>query len=162
MLLVVDANVLIDYAQTDRGILALAAQHIGSIHVPRVILDEVEQLSEADCHSLGLTLVDEPLEILATAAETRGALSFEDHVCLLLAKQNRWTCVTNDKRLHAECEKEGVSTYWGLRLLIELVRKGKIDMETADATARAIHETNPRHITPEILDQLRGRLTEIE
>ncbi|EIC23602.1 hypothetical protein [Thiorhodovibrio frisius] len=162
MLLIIDANVLIDYAQTNRQILALAARHLGRLQVARVILDEVDQLTEADCHALGLSIVDEPVDLLASAAERGGALSFEDHVCLLLAKQNSWTCVTNDKRLRAECEKEGVSTFWGLRLLIELVRARHLDAEAAAATAQAIHESNPRHITPQILKQLQRQLREIE
>ena len=42
MLLIVDANVLIDYLKTDSSILALAARHLGVIRVASVILDEVE------------------------------------------------------------------------------------------------------------------------
>lgn len=86
MLLIVDANVLIDYARTDPVILALTARHIGPVHIPAVILDEVAQLDVQACERLGLTLIEEPLEILEQASRKGGALSFQDHVCLSLAK----------------------------------------------------------------------------
>ncbi|MES9905122.1 MAG: type II toxin-antitoxin system VapC family toxin [Sedimenticola sp.] len=114
MLLIVDANVLIDYANTDPSVLTLVSRHIGQIHVPSVVLEEVNQLNEEDCESLGLTIQEEPLEILTAAAEKRGALSFEDYVCLLLAKENDWVCVSNDRPLHRACESEEVTVMWGL------------------------------------------------
>jgi hypothetical protein len=95
MELVADANVLIDYAQTDPSILTLHVRHFGPIYVPSVILDEVDQLDAADCESLELTVVEEPLEILVAASEERGPLSFEDRICLLLARTNQWICITN-------------------------------------------------------------------
>ncbi len=89
MELVTDANVLIDYARTDPSILTLHVRHFGPIYVPSVILNEVDQLDVAECESLGLTIVGEPLEILLAATEQRGPLSFEDQVCLLLARANQ-------------------------------------------------------------------------
>lgn len=162
MLLIIDANVLIDYALSDGTVLALAARHLGTLFVPRVVLEEVEQLSEADCDALGLTLVDESFELLASAATKQGSLSFEDHVCLLLAKQEQWTCVTNDKRLQVECRREGVDVIRGLRLMIELVRAGGLQSEMAMEIAQLIHELNPRHITEEIIVSLQEKLAHIE
>ena len=162
MLLIIDANVLIDYAQSDASILTLAARHLGTLFVPRVVLDEVSQLSESDCDALGLTLVDESFDILASAAAKQGSLSFEDQICLLMAKQEQWTCVTNDKRLHLECSREGVDVIRGLRLMIELVRAEGLEPETAMEIAHMIHEFNPRHITVEILASLEEKLAQIE
>lgn len=153
MLLIVDANVLIDYAKTEAGILALCVRHLGPIHVPSVVLDEVEQLDAAGCRRLGLTLIDEPLEILDEASQKSGALSFQDHVCLALAKANGWVCVSNDKPLHRACEREGVRTLWGLRLMIELAACGALGAEQAKAIALDIHTLNPKHITPAIIDR---------
>jgi hypothetical protein len=45
MALVADANVLIDYAKTDRSILTMHVRHFGPIFVPRVILDELTSLT---------------------------------------------------------------------------------------------------------------------
>lgn len=153
MLLIVDANVLIDYANSDPGVLTSVSLHIGPIQVPSVVLDEVGQLSEDDCESLGLIVLEEPVEILLAAGEKRGALSFEDHVCLLLAKENDWICVSNDKPLHKACGKEKVAVKWGLRLMIELVEMELMDKRAAIDIAKAIQVSNPTHITPEIIEE---------
>ena len=158
MLLIIDANVLIDYANTDLSVLKLASMHLGSIHVPSVVLDEVDQLSEEDCESIGLIVLEEPVEILLSAGANRGALSFEDHVCLLLAKDKNWTCVSNDKPLHKACREEQVSVMWGFRLMIELVRRECLDKYTAMEIAQAIQISNPRHITPKIIEEFRIKI----
>lgn len=155
MLLIIDANVLIDYAKTEVNILALCARHIGPIHMPSVVLDEVEQLDAQTCESLGLTIVEEPLDILLEASEKSGALSFQDHVCLSLAKLNGWVCVSNDKPLHRACEREGVTALWGLRLIIELTALGGLTADEANSIALRIHTANPKHITPAILERFR-------
>lgn len=53
-LLVLDANVLIDYVHAARSILRLTVQHLGDVFVPAAILDEVEDLSWEDCEALGI------------------------------------------------------------------------------------------------------------
>jgi len=158
VLLIVDANVLIDYAKSDLSVLTLVASHIGPIHVPSVVLAEVNQLTEDDCESLGLLVLEEPVEILLAAGEKRGALSFEDHVCLLLAKENEWVCVSNDKPLHKACGKEDVEVKWGLRLMIELVELELLDKDVAMEIAQAIHMSNPKHITPAIIEDFRIKI----
>jgi len=156
VLLIVDANVLIDYANSDLNVLTLVTQHIGPIQVPSVVLDEVNQLSEDDCVKHGLNVLEEPVEILLAAAEKRGALSFEDHVCLLLAIENNWTCVSNDKPLHKACDKENVAVKWGLRLMIELVEMELLGKDAAMDIAQAIHVSNPRHITTGIVEEFKN------
>jgi len=158
MLLIVDANVLIDYTNSDISVLALVSRHVGHIYVPSVILDEVDGLTEEDCLSLGFTVVDEPIEILLTAGETRGALSFEDHVCLLLAAENEWTCVSNDKPLHRACVDESVAVMWGLRLMLELVDANHLEKDSAIEVAEAIQVSNPRHITPKIIEEFKRKV----
>lgn len=108
--------------------------------------------------SLGLVVLEEPVEILSAAGEQRGALSFQDHVCLLLAKENEWTCVSNDKPLHRACGKEDVAVKWGLRLMIELVEKEQLGKDAAMEVAQAIHISNPKHITSEIVEQFRVKI----
>ena len=56
-LLVIDANVLIDYTHAARSILKLYAQHLGDVFVPEAILDEVDELSREDCEALGIQVV---------------------------------------------------------------------------------------------------------
>ena len=158
MELVADANVLIDYAKTDPSILALYVRHCGPIFVPSVILDEVDQLDAADCERLGLTIVEEPVEILMAATEGLGPLSFEDRVCLLLANDNKWTCVTNEKPLHRACGQKGVTHIWGLRLMIELVSVKQLPEDGAIEVAQAIHSINPHYITTEILERFEAKV----
>lgn len=162
MELVADANVLIDYAKTDLTILALYTRHLGPIYVPNVILDEVDQLDISDCESLGLTVVEEPLQILLAASEKRGPLSFEDRVCLLLAQANQWVCVTNEKPLHRACKREKIASIWGLRLMIELARAEQLKSDGAIKVAQAIHRINPRYITFAILERFKAELTEFK
>jgi len=158
MELVADANVLIDYAQTDPSILTLYVRHFGPIYVPSVILDEVDQINSSDCETLGLTIVEESLEILLAATEQRGPLSFEDQVCLLLARTNQWVCITNEKPLHRACKREKVTSIWGLRLMIELVNAEQLAKDSAIEVAQAIHRINPRYITLEILGRFKAEL----
>jgi rRNA-processing protein FCF1 len=151
LLLIVDANVLIDYAISDASILALAVKHLGPIHVPLPILEEVDQLTDADCARLGITLLDPTLdELAAAAALPRATLSFEDKLCLVLAKANGFICVTNDKHLRGECEAAGVTPRWGLQVMSDLVVIRELTPEAAIATARRMSTANP-HITKALL-----------
>ena len=158
MLLIVGANVLIDYANSDINILSLVSKYVGQIHIPSVILDEVSDLSEEDCIELGFVIIDESVELLLAAAGARGALSFEDHVCLLLAIENDCTCVSNDKPLHRACEEESVSVKWGLRLMIDLVESGHLGKHAAVELAEDIQAQNSRHITQNVVDEFKRKL----
>lgn len=97
--LVIDANVLIDYATTDESVLALAARHFGRFIVPLPVLDEVELLDAVAYERLGIEVVEPTLEQLLEAGAERGRLSFEDRLCLVVARDAGWLCVTNDRRL---------------------------------------------------------------
>jgi rRNA-processing protein FCF1 len=149
-LLVVDANVLIDYATADATILRLATRFVGMIHVPRLILEEVKQLGETDCERLGLRIVEASFQQLAEARQGSRGLSFNDRVCLILARDSGWICVTNDRALRKACEGISVSVLWGLELMLDLVAGGHLAPEVALQAAQAIQLANPRHITDEI------------
>lgn len=91
-----DANVLVDFCDADRTVIRLISDTIGQIHVPRPLLvEEVEQLADANWEDLGIVAVEPPLEMASLATTRRAGLSFHDHICLLLARENGWTCVTN-------------------------------------------------------------------
>lgn len=159
--LIVDANVLIDYAGTDPGILTLASEQIGTVHVPQTVLDEVGQLTAEDCRRLGLTIVDASLDQMLEAGSRRGRLSFTDRICLILAADHGWTCVTNDKALRSACLGAAVPVWWGLELMVELVQRSQLSRKTALEVAEAIHRANPQHITSAILTRFEQRLREI-
>lgn len=160
-ILLVDANVLIDYADADRSILTLVARHIAALHVPEPVLAEVESLDRTECERLGLTVIDVPLEQLAEAQAGVGALSLEDRVCLIVASGGGFTCVTNDKTLRRQCATAGVPTLWGLELMAELVALRQLTPDVARAVARTIHIANPHHITREILRRFDEKLASI-
>ena len=157
MLLMVDANVLIDYLKTDASILALAARHLGIIGVASVILDEVEQLGLEDCEDLGLTVVHEPLEFLQAAADWPGR-------CLSrIMSAWRWPSPMAGlpdpwQPMRRACERDGVEVMWGLRLMIDLVHHDALEVSQAHAVAEEIHAINPRQISPAILARFAGEI----
>jgi predicted nucleic acid-binding protein len=152
-LLLVDADVLIDYALADASILGLAARHLGSVHVLRSVLAEVSRLAAGDCDRLGVRIVEPSLDQLLEAGAARGRLSFNDRLCLLVAHDAGWTCVTNDRALRRACGEHQVPLWWGLELMLALVRVGELEAGDAVAVAAAIRAGNPRHITADILER---------
>jgi hypothetical protein len=157
-LLILDADVLIDYCKTDRSILTLVARHVGPVHVAAPIIGEVKQLDEASASDLGLVVIEPPIELAAQAAARRGGrLSFQDRLCLMLAKANGWTCVSNDRQLRLACEAEEVSVLWGLEILALVVDAGGIEPEGAREVAEAIHASN-RFITRQVLQRFLRRI----
>lgn len=118
----IDAPVLIDYAATDKTILGLAAQHIGPVNVLSPVLREVDELDESSCESLGIHIVEPTFAQLSQANQMVGRLSLEDALCLVVARESGWTCVTNDKPLRRACENAEVRVLWGLEIMVELVR----------------------------------------
>jgi predicted nucleic acid-binding protein len=156
--LLVDASVLIDFAGTDPTVLTLVASHLAPVHVLRPVLAEVDQLDATGCDRLGLRIAEASLDQLLAAGARRGELSFEDRLCLIVARHEGWVCVTNDLALRKTCSNEGVSVLWGLELLLGLVEAGQLDSTDALSVATQIHLSNPRHITREILAEFQRRL----
>jgi predicted nucleic acid-binding protein len=158
-LLVLDANVLIDYVHAARSILRLTVQHLGDVFVPAAILDEVEDLSREDCEALGIEVVTASEEQLTEAAASgrKGPLSFNDRLFVLMARDERWICVTNDRRLRSACEREQLEVRWSLRIMLDLVARGSLDADEAERIARAIAEENP-FITKTVLADFCAKL----
>jgi len=158
VLLILDANVLIDYCGADRSILTLISDRVGRIHVPSVLLEEVDDLDESECDRLSLLLIEPSLELLTGAGKRRPGLSYYDHLCLLAAKEASWTCVTNDGRLRRECGVEGVGVLWGLEPMVDLVAGGHMTAPQAREVAERIHQANPLFITTEIVKRFVTRV----
>jgi len=91
--LITDSCVLIDYAKSAKDALMMLATEVRVV-VPRILLVE-------EVH--GLSIDDAPTEALLEAARMPRPLSSFDWLCLILARDNHWTCVSNDKRLRAQC-----------------------------------------------------------
>lgn len=156
--MVVDANVLIDYLAADVTILQRVSRHLGAVHIPRQVLQEVPRLVPDDCQRLDLRIVDETVEQLLEAAQHRGRLSFHDRLCLIVARDAGWTCVTNDRALRRACEELSVPVLWGLELMIQLVAGRHLPAAAAREAAAAIRASNPRHISEELLERFARRL----
>jgi len=157
-LLILDANVLIDYCSAERAILTLISENVGRIHVPTLLLEEVQALDASECDRLGLHVFEPEMEMVSAAGKRRPGLSFYDHLCLLLAKQEAWTCVTNDGKLRRECGVDGVPVLWGLEPMIVLVEMGQITRDDAKKVARAIQAANPFYITDKVIRAFDGKV----
>jgi len=59
MSLLVDANVLIDYCDSDPSVLEVYSRHIQQIVTPSVVLAEVDQLDSNDCNLLNIGIIQE-------------------------------------------------------------------------------------------------------
>lgn len=142
-ILIVDACVLIDYCDADPSVLRVISRAVGEIRVASPVLDEVDGLDESAATALGLVVVEPSFAMFAAAAVKRGSLSVRDHVCLLLAKEEGWTCVSNDKALRNACKREDISVLWGLEMMGLAVEARALPPSAAAEIAQRIGEVNP-------------------
>ena len=157
-LLILDANILIDFYKCDRTIVKLICTHVGQIYLATPVLYEINEIDESDCIGLGIVLVEPELEQVMLASEGKGPLSFQDNLCLILAKDHGWTCVTNDKPLRQKCELEGVPLIWGIELICILVESGGLPVKHAWEIILAIKKLNPKYITDDIVEKALKRI----
>ena len=150
-ILLADADVLIDYRESELAILALVGQHVGRVAVLPSVLDEVQDVTVTDCAELGIEVVEVETERMVQAAEVESQVSFNDRLCLVVCREEGWTCVTNDGALRRLCERHSVETRFGLGLMVDLVAAGLLERERAEAVARRIHASNSFHINDRVL-----------
>jgi len=154
---VADANVLIDYASVDKSLLALVAGHLGPLRIASPVLEEVRQLSATEAMKLGLEIVEPTLAQALEAEGARGATSFQDQLCLILARDNGWTVISNDKTLRGVCAKLGIRCLWGLETMAVLVAQGHLSAAKALAAAEAMSERNI-FLTQQVVAAFRRKL----
>ncbi len=157
---IADANVLIDYAKTSPAILGLVTKNVGAVYVAADVLEEVEQLDVAQCLAIGLQVVEGNLAQLTEAAQRGGPLSFEDKLCLVLARDNGWACLSNDGPLREACKAQGVPVVWGLEIMLTLVEGKHLTPAAAIEAAQAIHAVNPMFITAKVLTTFKKKVSE--
>lgn len=158
-LLILDTNILIDYYRCDQTLIKLICTYVGQIYIASPILSEIKELSASDCDSLGVKLIEPELEeIWVASSERRGPLSFQDQLCLILAKKHSWTCVTNDKPLRRECEGEGVHIIWGIELICMLVEAGGLPKKDAKDVILRIKTNNHKYIKDSVVESAFLRL----
>ena len=149
--LLADADVLIDYRDSDPDVLTLVGQHVGPVAVLSPVLDEVHGVTREDCAQLSIAVVEVSTSSLLRAGVVESSVSFNDRLCFVLCHEESWTCVTNDRALQRLCARHGVQTRFGLRLLVDLVAAEATTRERAVGTARRMHESNPLHINERVI-----------
>ena len=151
--LLADADVLIDYRDSDLAILGLVARHLGRVAVLLPILDEVRNFTEPEAGQLGIEVVEVETDWLLHAAKEESRISFNDRLCLVVCRSEGWTCVTNDRALRRLCTRHGVKTRFGLALMADLVANCALTRRRAVDVARQIQASNPFHITDRIINR---------
>ena len=150
---------LIDFLDSDRSILRLVSSHVGQVHVPTPILhDEVLQASDVDWTELGIVAVEPSFEIVQAAARPRPGLAFCDVLCLLLAQESGWACVTNDRKLRRACAEVDVQTVWGLELVAWLVEAQVLPAAAAEQIAASIQAANPGYVSDAVMRRFEQRI----
>jgi predicted nucleic acid-binding protein len=158
-LLILDACVLIDFLQADRSLFRSTGCDVFSFYVVSSVIEELHDIEGVDeLTALGISVIEPALDDAYKAAEQRGALSFQDWLCLLTAKRHGFICVTNDRALRRHCEKEGVALLWGLEMLLALRQASEISTSCAEEIAFHIHTTNSRHISIRIFEEFKEKL----
>ena len=155
--LILDACVLIDFWDVDPSLLSLVVRNIGDVHIAENVLSEVRQVDRSAAISAGVTIVEPTLEVMTAAAARRRGLSFQDHLCLILARERAWTCVSNDGRLRRACAEDGVAIVWGLELLAQLVETGGLPVKMGVEVAEQMVAANP-YLTDAVLERFKERL----
>jgi predicted nucleic acid-binding protein len=159
---VIDANVLIDFADSDPTLLALFSKHIGTIHAIPDVLENVEQISEMECRHLGIVIAEPTLEQYLEAGQKISGLAFDDKLCLLMARDNHWTLISNDKALRSACKNANIFLLWGLELMLPLVEKNLLSPSLAQKTADHIHSLNPKFVHNQILARFTKKIKEMK
>ena len=102
-LLLFDANVLIDYFDADPSVFPSIRNSVGAIYVVSIVLAEVDQIDASQTADLGLKVFEPEFAMLSAAATGCEKLSFQDKLCLMVARAANMTCVTNDTALRTRC-----------------------------------------------------------
>ena len=157
--LLADADVLIDYCESDLEVLKDVGRRIGRLAVLSEVLDEVRNLTRK-CASLGIGVIDVEMPTLNAAAEMKTGISFNDRLCFLVCLERRWTCVTNDRALRHLCLHRDVKVRYGLGLMVDLVKLGAIDKRRANTIACRMHKANPAHINERVLERFARALAD--
>ena len=155
-----DANVLIDYAKSAPNILQLINTHIRKLYVPLPVLKEVDQLNESDIEKLGIEIIEPTLAQLIEAGQIRQnkpSVSGQDAICFVMARDNNWACLTNDKALRKYCDDCKVNCLWGIGIMHHLVKDRKLTPEKALKIAQDIQSKN-KYIAPAVIKRFQKQL----
>ena len=161
-ILLLDANVLIDFLNSEPSLLNLVSKHIGNLYVLDQIVSEVKGLDKSECKKFGLTVIEPTNETLALAETNLYKLSYNDRLCLFTAIDSDFICVTNDKDLRQECQNNQVKILWGLELIRILVEKSVLSIDDAIKIVETIHKINRLYIPESLVKKFVKLVKKIE
>lgn len=159
--LLLDADVLIDYAHADDGILRLVARHLAPVRVLSTTRNEVREFRNEDYSRLGITILIPTADQEEAAAGISSRSSLNDLLCLVVCRGNDWTLATNDRILRKVCEEYGVRTRYGLELMLDLFAIGCLPRSRAESVAERLHSRSPEHFHRGLIDWFRVQLGRI-
>ena len=154
-----DANVLIDYAGSAPDVLRLICEHLQQLYIPLPVLKEVRQLSVQEVQAFGVEIVEPNLSQIIEVfniREQKPSLSAQDAICFIMARDNDWTCLTNDKPLRNLCSSQKVSCIWGLEIMQFLVSSRGITPKKAYEIAKDIQSKN-KYIKEQTLKKFKDK-----
>lgn len=151
--LLADADVLIDYRDSDLRVLKEVGTCVGRLAVLSETLKEVRDFGRKDCKALGIEVIEPGTSTLIEAAQQDNRVSFNDRLCFLVSRERGWTCVTNDGALRRLCRRHNVTVRYGLGLMVDLVAAGSINRRRAVTIARKMQKANPLHINERVIEK---------
>ena len=131
---------------------------------PKAIICDANVLIHLDIEeaaSLGLMVLEPEDAYIIRAGSQGGSLSKHDRLILALAKDNGFICWTSDSPLKKQCEKDGISAYCGLEMMLLLVQNGHLSESAAIRIARKIHEMDRGYFTPQIVEEFERKLKQM-
>ena len=155
-----DADVLIDYAKSAPNVLGLISTHVKKLYVALPVAKEVDQLSLTDIERLSIGIITPSLGQLIEADQIRNAkpsISGRDAISFVIARDNSWACMTNDKALRTYCQDRKITCLWGIEMMRHLVATQKLTPPKAFHIAQDIQSKN-RRITSDIIKRLQKQL----
>ena len=160
-IVICDANILIDYAKANKKLIGVITRELYEIVVPSPVWDEIKDLTRDDAKTFGITIIEPSLDQLTEAGQMfGGGLSAEDHLCFIMARDQQVICATNEKPLRKKCADHGIEILWGLEIMLQLCKNGKLKIDVAEKTAEQIVAIN-RRITEKVLKEFIAKLKSI-
>lgn len=152
---------MLDYHGTaNLAVLRSYGMHVGRVCVTDLTpTNDARDLTLQDCtnHEIEIITTTEEQRTEAASMEGQSGLSVYDVLNLIVARDHGLTIVTNDRPLWKKARSTGVPFLRGLRLLIELAKRGIMRVDVAMSIGRQIVKQN-EYMTPRILAEFEHKL----
>lgn len=158
-MLIADADVLVNYHESEFGVLELIKRHIGNVAVLEPVFHETGDVTPGQCEQVGVDIVPTETAWLMQAAETSTHVSFNGYLCLLACMDKNWTCVTNDGPLRRLCIRRGVATQYSIGPVEDMVAAGALGPRRAIAIAQRMQGLHPFHANERAIARFMAELT---